>query len=172
MAPLRIDVNPPAQTPPIHASPPPTHRNAPQRNVTGQGDALTAVRRAGPSGWHPEAMTHEAQDDGLLPGEDGPLPLRLYGAPITDAEALGVARRLARLLAANNRKSVGGIPDELPDVRVQAAWRLPQRLLMRARAKAEMEDVPLTAVIERALEAYVESPPGAYIQYRLPPGRG
>lgn len=114
-----------------------------------------------------------AMDDDRLPGEDGPLLMRRGGAPITNAEALGVARRQARLQLQHGRKVVGGIPEALPgpDERVQAAWRLPQRLLMRARAKAEMEDATLTAIVEAALDAYVEAPPGAVVRYQLPPGR-
>ena len=115
--------------------------------------------------------THDAEP---LPGEDAPLPMRFGGAPVTDQEALGVARRLARAQTAQGRKlSNLAEPTVLPpaDARlVQSAHRMPPRLLMRARAKAEMEGVTLTSVITAALEAYASSPPGAKPAFVLPGG--
>ena len=106
-----------------------------------------------------------------FPGEDGPLPMRVGGEPITDAEALGVARRIARLQAAQGRKLTAlAEPAELPrwDARpVQAAYRLHPRLLMRVRAKAEMEGRTVTDVVEEALEGYAASPPGSRPRYTL-----
>ena len=113
-------------------------------------------------------------DENTLPGESGPLPMRFGGAPVTDQEALGVARRLARKQAAQGRKlSNLAEPDTLPPADanlVQSAHRMPPRLLMRARAKAEMEGVTLTSVMTAALEAYASSPPGARIAFVVPGG--
>ncbi|WP_188037084.1 hypothetical protein [Actinotalea sp. JY-7885] len=115
----------------------------------------------------------DAQDPATppLPGELAPLDpaTRPYGAPVSDAEALGVARRHARLQAAHGRKGAGAVPDELPapEARVaMAAWRLAPRVLARARAKAELEGVTMTQVITDALSAYASSSPGAQVQYR------
>lgn len=110
--------------------------------------------------------------DELLPGEDGPLPMRHGGAPISDAEALGVARRLARLQADRGRRLTAlAEVDELPPpdaVLVQSAHRLPPRLLMRVRAKAEMEGVTVSSIIEASLKEYADSPPGSKVRY-VPP---
>lgn len=109
----------------------------------------------------------------LLPGEAGPLPMRHGGAPITDAEALGVARRLARTA----RRPVTSLDatelTELPPVAapaIQAAFRLSPRLLMFVRAKAEMENTTVTRIIEDALEGYAGSSPGAVQRWEAPAG--
>lgn len=108
----------------------------------------------------------------LLPGEDGPLPMRWGGPAITDAEALGVARRIARTQIAQGRRLTGlSEPNELPPVdapTIQSAHRLSPRLLMRVRAKAEMEDTTVSDVIRTALEAYASSAPGSRI-VAIPP---
>jgi hypothetical protein len=104
--------------------------------------------------------------DDALPGELAPLPMRYGGAPITDAEALGVHRRLQAVLGRP-------VPDELPahDARIiQTAHRLPPRLLARVRAKAEMEGVTVTDILRDALESYSASPPGSKVSY-IPPKR-
>ncbi|WP_182112783.1 hypothetical protein [Actinotalea sp. JY-7876] len=120
----------------------------------------------------------EVQDPATppLPGEHAPLDpaTRPYGQPVTDAEALGVARRVARkALSEGRRRSSMAVPVELPPAdapSVMSAWRLPARLLMRARAKAELEGVTLTRVLGEALSAYASSSPGATVQYRAMPG--
>ncbi len=107
-----------------------------------------------------------------LPGEIEPIPMRYGGDPITDTEALGVARRLARQHKAAGRKLTSlDLPDELPPLdapAVQSAHRIPPRLLLRVRAKAEMEGRTVTSVILEALEGYAASPPGARVRYIAP----
>lgn len=116
------------------------------------------------------AQISEKNDQHIpLPGESGPLEMRYGGAPVTDEEALGVARRMARLQKAQGRKlsSLGAV-DEMPAhdaPKVQSAHRFSPALLFRVRAKAEMEGVTLTEVVETALEAYAASSPGAKVQY-------
>lgn len=112
-----------------------------------------------------------------LPGEDGPLdpaqrpdPL----APLTDTEVLSIARRLARTRAAQGRKlSNMDVAESLPAAdapRVMGAWRLAPRLLMRVRAKASLEGVPVAQILEEALEAYASSSPRARVYYIAPEG--
>src|SRR5690606_41152175 len=79
---------------------------------------------------------------GPLPGEDAPLAMRPGGAPITPEEALGVARRVARVARAHGRLVRLDAVDELPPedaTLVPAAYRLPPRLLHAMRAKAEID---------------------------------
>lgn len=115
-------------------------------------------------------MTEETSTP--LPGEDGPLPMRHGGEPIRPEEALGVARRWAKVARGQGRKLTNlDVPDVLPPVDaklVPAAYRLPPRMLMFARAKAEMEGRTLTDVLTEALEGYVSSAPGAQVKYRAP----
>lgn len=112
------------------------------------------------------------QTDRQLPGEDGPLEMRHGGAPITPEEALGVSRRWAKVARGQGRRLTNlDVPDELPlpDAKlVPAAYRLPPRLLMFARAKAEMEGRTVTHVITEALQGYADSAPGARVQYKAP----
>lgn len=109
-----------------------------------------------------------------LPGEEEALEFRLGGEPITPDEALGVARRMARVHAAYaeaRNNPAPPVPDALPPADagpVPAAYRLPPRLLSFVRAKAEMEGTTVTAVIIEALTAYANSVPGARVEYRMP----
>ena len=104
-----------------------------------------------------------------LPGELEPLPMRYGGAPVSDAEALGVARRHARVARAQGRKlGAMGDTDRFPsddEKLVGAAYRFSRADLFRARAKAEMEGRTLTEVLSEALAAYAESAPGSQVQY-------
>lgn len=104
-----------------------------------------------------------------LPGEDAPLAMRYGGEPITDDEALGVARRLARVHVAQGRElSHLSVPDALPPVdarMVQSAFRFPPRLMHRVRALAEMEGRTVTDVVTEALQAYAASSPGSRVAY-------
>lgn len=107
-----------------------------------------------------------------LPGEDGPLEMRHGGAPITPDEALGVARRWARVARGQGRRLRNlDLPNELPlpdATLVPAAYRLPPRQLMFVRAKAEMEGRTVTDIVTEALQGYAESAPGARVQYKAP----
>lgn len=116
-------------------------------------------------------MTATLEAPTMLPGEDGPLEMRHGGSPITPDEALGVARRWAKVARGQGRKLRLDVPVELPgtDVPLQpAAYRFPPRLLMFVRAKAEMEGRTVTDVITEALEGYASSAPGARVQYKAP----
>lgn len=118
-----------------------------------------------------------------LPGELQPLEPRPFGDPIKPDEALGVARRhhmktQSQRNAARKRARgpqtppvpVADPPTELPHPEarpVQAAFRLPPRLLMLARGQAELEGGrTLTEVITEALEAYTRGAPGSRFVYR------
>jgi len=112
-----------------------------------------------------------------LPGELAPLDptTRPWGAPISDAEALGVARRHARIAASHGRRRTHlSLPDALPSPDappIMAAYRIPAHLIMKARAKAgDLEDTTVTRVIIDALQAYVSASPGAQVQYRAMTG--
>ena len=119
----------------------------------------------GPRGEQPEHETPE----GMLPGEDAPLPLRLGGQPVRDDEALGVARRWVR----ESNERLGRTeepPTELPlpsesGITPLASFRVPRRTIMFARAKAEMESRSLTEVVREMLAAYNRSEPGAKVSY-------
>lgn len=102
-----------------------------------------------------------------LPGELKPLEWVPGRGPITDEEALGVMRRRKRVeLAGRSRSSVrrGRVPDELPPEsapKKPAVFRLPPRALGHAHARAEMEGIPLTTVLEEFLLAYASGDPQA-----------
>lgn len=120
-------------------------------------------------------MSSAATEEKVLPGEDAPLEMRYGGAPVSPDEALGVSRRMARTAKSRGRKLTHlDVPAELPPpdaTLVPAAYRLPPRLLMLVRAKAEMEGTTVTQVITEALEAYAASSPGAKVSYKAPKTR-
>lgn len=76
--------------------------------------------------------------------------MRYLGDPITETEALGVARRLADVTGR-------ALPDELPVEGapvVLTAFRISPRVLAFARARAEAEGLTMTDVVRAALSAY------------------
>ena len=108
-----------------------------------------------------------------LPGELSPLYWDgSRRGPVTEAEALGVARRLADRAAREGRvRSAMARPVELPDrdaLRVMTASRLPARVVMLARGRAELEGRTLTDVIELALVGYAASAPGTTATWDYP----
>ena len=99
-----------------------------------------------------------------LPGEDGPLVWARGRGPVTAAEALGVARRRRRAELARAPKTDRpreGVPEVLPESAYKKtyAFRLPERHVLFAQARAELEGVPLTAVVDAALREYAEGRP-------------
>ncbi|WP_024285344.1 hypothetical protein [Cellulomonas sp. KRMCY2] len=86
------------------------------------------------------------------------------GFPVTDSDVLAHARAIARDL--ERRGHPIRVPSEnieLPavDARfVQSAHRMPPRMLMRARLRANMEGREVTDVIVAALTAYAAGPVG------------
>ncbi|WP_168582981.1 hypothetical protein [Gephyromycinifex aptenodytis] len=112
-----------------------------------------------------DAGVREPRHEDALPGELKPLPWVPDRGPITDAEALGVARRRRRVELAGQPKTTGqrsGVPQELPadsSPKKAAVFRLPARAMAIAHARAEMEGVPLTAVLEEMLVAYAGGAP-------------
>lgn len=118
-------------------------------------------------------------DTTSLPGEDRPLAPRIGGAPITDAEAWGVARRVARRFAetqgegSKRRLSAMAEVEAWPESTrtTQASWRVPLALLWRVRARAEMEGRTVTSVLVEALDAYASGSPGSHPVYVRPRGR-
>ncbi len=99
-----------------------------------------------------------------LPGEDSPVPMTWARGPITDAEALGVARRTVR---ADRERARAGQRREVPEVlpargadRTSSVFRLDTHDAWVARARAEAEGVPLAAVVAAALAAYADGRPG------------
>jgi hypothetical protein len=110
-------------------------------------------------------MTTEHQHDiSVLPGEDGPVLMRWGRGPITEAEALGVARRVARKVIADGRTNTKAVvPDELPasgENQVPSIFRLPPRTMAFVKARAEAEGVTVTDVVRAALDAYATGRPG------------
>ena len=99
----------------------------------------------------------------LLPGEAAPLEYIDGRGPITAQEALGVARRVARKeIASGRRNTKMTVPDALPEVgenKTSHIFRLPPLDVAFARARAEMEGVSLTAVVEAAIRAYGQGSP-------------
>ena len=101
-----------------------------------------------------------------LPGEDLPLVYTPGRGPVTESEALGVMRRRRRVDLAYRPKRPGvkrpQVPDELPASEAPkqtSVSRFPPRILAVAYARAEIEDIPLTAILEEALIKYAEGPP-------------
>ncbi|TRW46425.1 hypothetical protein [Georgenia yuyongxinii] len=122
--------------------------------------------------WPASEQNVTTPDQTLLPGEDAPLPMRYGGEPLKPEEVLGVARRMAKVARVQGRKLTHlDVPEELPSPDaplVPAAYRLPPRTLMFARAKSEMEGVTLTSIITTALNAYISASPGSAVQYKPP----
>lgn len=114
---------------------------------------------------HSGVRVREPRLKDALPGELKPLPWIAGRGPITDEEALGVARRRCRVELAGQPKTSGQrsvVPDELPAQRAPkkaAVFRLPARAMAVAHARAELEGVPLTAVLEEMLVAYATGAP-------------
>lgn len=102
-----------------------------------------------------------------LPGELKPLSWNPERGSITDAEALGVLRRRRRVELAGAPKSRGRrspVPADLPGAdapKNPTMFRLPPRVVARAHARAEMEQVPLTTIIEELLADYADGVPQA-----------
>ncbi|MBK5248656.1 MAG: hypothetical protein JJE50_04345 [Actinomycetales bacterium] len=115
-----------------------------------------------------------------LPGEDGPLPMRYGGEPVTNLEALGVARRLARLFVTSQAEGSGRTIAAMAEVEewptettmTQVAWRVPRGLILRVRARAEMEGLTVSQVVRDALEAYAAGSPGSKVTYPRPKVKG
>lgn len=107
----------------------------------------------------------EPRRDEALPGELKPLDWYEGRGPITADEALGVMRRRRRVELAGVPKSRGkraGVPSELPPAvgpKKASVFRLPERTMAFAHARAEMEGIPLTTAIEEMLRAYAEGAP-------------
>lgn len=127
-------------------------------------DASTDRPRAG----RPEpglGRVREPRRSDALPGELKPLAWSEGRGPITDEEALGVLRRRRRVELASASKDGSRrnpVPLELPPAgapRKPTMFRLPPRLLARAHARAELEVVPLTTIIEELLLAYADGSP-------------
>lgn len=112
--------------------------------------------------------------DTPLPGEAGPLPRRFGGRPVTDEEALGVARRLARLTAETGRAKgkLAEIPEMMPPMSdlTLTAYRVPTATIHRVRARAEVEGRRVTDVVREVLEGYAGSAPGTVARWELPTG--
>lgn len=127
-------------------------------------DASTDRPRAG----RPEpglGRVREPRRSDALPGELKPLAWSEGRGPITDEEALGVLRRRRRVELASASKDGSrrnSVPLELPPAgapRKPTMFRLPPRLLARAHARAELEVVPLTTIIEELLADYAQGAP-------------
>lgn len=120
----------------------------------------------------------EPRPEAALPGELKPLDWVEGRGPITADEALGVLRRRRRVDLAGQPKSPGprgGVPDDLPPEsapKKASVFRFPPRAMAFAHARAELEGVPLTAVLEEMLAAYADGPPGRPedVQERLAAG--
>lgn len=108
-------------------------------------------------------MTTNFASTDVLPGELAPLEYIDGRGPITEQEALGVARRFARKEIANGRRNTKiTVPDALPNEgenKTSHIFRLPPRDVAFAKARAEMEGLSLTAIVEAAIHAYAHGAP-------------
>jgi hypothetical protein len=105
-----------------------------------------------------------------LPGEERPIPYA-PGRAITEAEALGVARRLARRLQARGKRPSSMAAEAWPadDDLSMAAWRVPTGALYMARARAEAEGTGTISDIVRALiNGYGRAPMGSVAAWVTP----
>ena len=107
-----------------------------------------------------------------LPGEDAPLLPRRGGPPPTADEALGTARRMARERA-QRLNTEPELPEALPfpsetGTTPLMSIRVPRRRQWFAHAKADMEGRTLTDVVNEALDAYGQTPPGSVLTYTPP----
>lgn len=126
-----------------------------------------------PRGAVPElGSVREPRREEALPGELKPLEWVAGRGPITDDEALGVLRRRRRVELAGHPKTKGhrsGVPEQLPPPvgpKKASVFRLPQRTVARAHARAEMEGIPLTTVLEELLCTYAEGTPESPVAVR------
>lgn len=143
----------------------------PQRQAGSRNDKPAAGSGGAPgqappeTGAQPLGRVREPRRSEALPGELKPLEWSPRRGPITDAEALGVLRRRRRVELAGPPKARGRrspVPAELPSAdapRKPTMFRLPPRLLARAHARAELEAVPLTTIIEELLADYASGDP-------------
>lgn len=99
-----------------------------------------------------------------LPGETGPVAMVWSRGPITNEEALGVARRLARAELARGRVNARmTVPEVLPAPdapRVSSIFKMDPRMMAFVRARAEAEGVTVTDVVRAALQTYATGRPG------------
>ena len=110
----------------------------------------------------------------MLPGEQAPLPPRVGGAPPTEQEALGTARRMAREQAARQGKQLE-LPETMPFKETSGTTpllsvRVGKRTLWFGHAKADMEKRSISDVVREALDAYGQTPPGSRMVF-VPPGQ-
>lgn len=134
--------------------------------MSSESEATRAgARQAGDPGVPLLGRVREPRRSEALPGELKPLEWSPDRGPITDDEALGVLRRRRRVELAGPPKARGRrspVPAELssPDApRKPTMFRLPPRLLARAHARAELEAVPLTTIVEELLAGYAAGAP-------------
>lgn len=108
-------------------------------------------------------MASTGESPSPLPGEERPIPFEA-GRSLTQDEALGVARRLARRLAKRGRKPAAMAAEAWPDADElsMAAWRVPTTALYYARARAEAEGTDsISDVVRRLLGGYGQAPMGS-----------
>lgn len=105
-------------------------------------------------------------DSDAYPGEARPLKYEPGRGPVTDDEILGVMRRRARLELAASPKRAGAtrkeIPAELPSIHARkepVMTRLPPLVTAAARARAEIEELNLAALLEAFLAEYASGTP-------------
>ncbi|MBB5474608.1 hypothetical protein HF998_00460 [Cellulomonas hominis] len=112
----------------------------------------------------------------MLPGEAGPLPMEVGGPPVTEAEVLGVWRRWVR--EDNERRGRNDpLPTELPRPNEKGktpmfSFRAPMLRMLRARARADREQVSLSVVINDFLERYGQGELGSVPRMVVPPAPG
>lgn len=135
------------------------------KNLTGSGGDAFDNSAAAATEPLPLGRVREPRRNEALPGELKPLEWSADRGPITDEETLGVLRRRRRVELAGPPKASGRrspVPAELPSAdapRKPTMFRLPPRLLARAHARAELEAVPLTTIIEQLLVDYASGRP-------------
>ena len=128
------------------------------------GDEQVCIGSAAEVAGPPGGGVREPRPQQALPGELKPREWSADRGPIRDAEALGVLRRRRRVELAGPAKAArrAPVPEQLPDPqapRKPTMFRLPPVLLARAHARAELEAVPLTTIVEELLAGYAAGAP-------------
>lgn len=128
-------------------------------------------------------MATKTSEEQMLPGEARPLAMKVGRKPITEDEALGVLRRLARVEMRTARASARDkdIPEELPAPdakRTHTIFRISPRTMAFVKARAEAENTNVTELAEAFFTQYAKGKlgtdtvvPGDIVSVLPPRGR-
>lgn len=93
-----------------------------------------------------------------LPGEFEPLTWQPGRGPVTAEEALGVERGKQRAGGKTEQELLQELPSD-EEKKETASFRLPARVMLFAKARAQVERTSLTAVVQAALTGYARGIP-------------